>query len=70
VPFALWCAARSLGNYEEALWGVVDGGGDFDTNCAIVGGIVVMRVGADAIPAEWRRRREPLDTILQTAMRP
>jgi ADP-ribosylglycohydrolase len=70
VPFALWCAARSLGNYEEALWGVVDGGGDVDTNCAIVGGIVVMRVGADAIPAEWRRRREPLDTILQTAMRP
>src|SRR5579859_6483535 len=37
VPFALWCAARSLGNYEEALWGAVDGGGDVDTNCAIVG---------------------------------
>lgn len=65
VPFALWCAARALGNYEEALWGVVDGGGDIDTNCAIVGGIVAMRVGADDIPAEWLRRREPLDAVLQ-----
>jgi ADP-ribosylglycohydrolase len=70
IPFALWCAARSLGNYEEALWGVVDGGGDVDTNCAIVGGIVAMRVGAAAIPAEWLRRREPLDVILQSALRP
>jgi ADP-ribosylglycohydrolase len=69
VPFALWCAARSLGNYEEALWGAVDGGGDVDTNCAIVGGIVTMRVGADAIPPEWLRRREPLDVVLQAAMR-
>jgi len=68
VPFALWCAARSLGNYEEAVWGAVDGGGDIDTNCAIVGGIVAMRVGAGAIPAEWLRRREPLDGIVQAAM--
>jgi ADP-ribosylglycohydrolase len=68
VPFALWCAARSLGNYEEALWGAVDGGGDIDTNCAIVGGIVAMRVGAGGIPAEWLCRREPLDGILQAAM--
>jgi ADP-ribosylglycohydrolase len=50
------------------LWGAVDGGGDIDTNCAIVGGIVAMRVGAGAIPAEWLRRREPLDSILQAAM--
>jgi ADP-ribosylglycohydrolase len=69
VPFALWCAAHSLANYEEALWSAVDGGGDVDTNCAIVGGIVVMRVGADAIPAEWLRRREPFDVLLQAAMR-
>ncbi len=27
VPFALWCAARHLGSYPEALWATVAGGG-------------------------------------------
>jgi ADP-ribosylglycohydrolase len=69
VPFALWSAARSLHNYEDALWETVNGGGDVDTNCAIVGGIVAMRTGASAIPAEWLRRREPLAPLLHAAMK-
>lgn len=69
VPFALWCAARHLGNYEEALWSTIAGGGDMDTNCAIVGGIVVMRTGINGIPTEWRQRREPLDPLLETMLR-
>ncbi|WP_042364713.1 ADP-ribosylglycohydrolase family protein, partial [Streptacidiphilus neutrinimicus] len=40
VPFALWCAARHLGRYEDALWACASVGGDVDTTCAIVGGIV------------------------------
>jgi ADP-ribosylglycohydrolase len=67
VPFALWSAARSLHNYEDALWETVNGGGDIDTNCAIVGGIVAMRTGAGSIPAEWLARREPLSSLLQMA---
>ena len=67
VPFALWSAARSLDSYEEALWETVNGGGDVDTNCAIVGGIVAMRAGAGSIPGEWLARREPLSSLLQTA---
>jgi ADP-ribosylglycohydrolase len=67
VPFALWSAARSLRNYEDALWETVNGGGDVDTNCAIVGGIVAVRAGADSIPGEWLRRREPLSSLLQAA---
>jgi ADP-ribosylglycohydrolase len=60
VPFALWCAARHLGNYEEALWTTVSGLGDRDTTCAIVGGIVVL--GATGrVPAMWLAAREPLD---------
>lgn len=60
VPFALWCAARHLDSYEEALWATVSGLGDRDTTCAIVGGIVVMYAGVEAIPAEWLQHREQI----------
>jgi ADP-ribosylglycohydrolase len=69
VPFALWSAARSLDSYEDAMWETVNGGGDLDTNCAIVGGIVVMRSEARAIPREWLRRREDLSPLIQAAMK-
>jgi ADP-ribosylglycohydrolase len=59
VPFALWCAGEQLNNYEEALWLTVSGFGDMDTTCAIVGGIVALYTGVDAIPAAWRQAREP-----------
>jgi ADP-ribosylglycohydrolase len=60
VPFALWCAARHLSSYEEALWATVSGLGDRDTTCAIVGGIVVMYVGVESIPAQWLEHREQI----------
>lgn len=60
VPFALWCAARHLTCYEDALWTTVSGLGDRDTTCAIVGSIVVMSSGAESIPAEWLQHREQL----------
>jgi len=60
VPFALWCAARHLNSYEEALWAAVSGLGDRDTTCAIVGGIVVMYAGVESIPAEWLENREQI----------
>ncbi len=62
VPFCLWCAARHLGNYEEALWTTVAGLGDRDTTCAIVGGIVALSTGLEGIPAAWLAAREPLDS--------
>lgn len=58
VPFCLWCAAHRLDDYEDALWTTAKGGGDVDTTCAIVGGIVAL--SAPEIPAAWRERREPL----------
>ena len=60
VPFALWCAARHLSNYEAALWATVSGLGDRDTTCAIVGGIVVMYAGVESIPSEWLEHREQI----------
>ena len=50
VPFALWCAARHIDDYAEALWTTVSAGGDNDTNCAIVGGIVVLANGLGVDP--------------------
>ncbi|MDZ8055302.1 MAG: ADP-ribosylglycohydrolase family protein [Aulosira sp. ZfuVER01] len=60
VPFALWCAAQHLNNYEEALWLTVSGLGDRDTTCAIAGGIVAMSTGVEGIPTDWVKAREPL----------
>ncbi|NYI07220.1 ADP-ribosylglycohydrolase family protein [Allostreptomyces psammosilenae] len=60
VPFALWCAARHLDDYPAALWATASAGGDVDTTCAIVGGIVAARVGVAGVPARWRAAREPL----------
>ena len=61
VPFCLWIAAHHLDNYEEALWCTVEGMGDLDTTCAIVGGIVAL--SAREIPNKWLERREALPEI-------
>lgn len=60
VPFALWCAARHIDDWVEALWSTVAGLGDRDTTCAVVGGVVVLAHGQEAIPAAWREAREAL----------
>jgi ADP-ribosylglycohydrolase len=60
VPFVLWCAARYMDNFEEALWLTASGQGDMDTNCAMVGGIVATYTGFEGIPAKWLRHREAL----------
>ncbi|MEW6281790.1 MAG: ADP-ribosylglycohydrolase family protein [Candidatus Eremiobacterota bacterium] len=60
VPYVLWCAGRHLGDFRLALEETVQGKGDMDTTCAMVGGIVALSVGWEGIPAEWRKAREPL----------
>jgi ADP-ribosylglycohydrolase len=61
VPYVVWSAAKHLSNYKEALVSTVEGDGDCDTNCAMVGGIVVLYAGRDSIPEEWREARERFD---------
>ncbi|MGD6754930.1 ADP-ribosylglycohydrolase family protein [Streptomyces sp. BH105] len=66
VPFAVWSAARGLGDFEGAFWSTAQVGGDMDTTCAIVGGIVAS--GADGAPsAEWLGRTEALPAWAPTA---
>ena len=60
VPFVLWCAARHLDSYQDALWTTVSGLGDRDATCAMVGGIVALSAGAGAIAESWLEAREPL----------
>jgi ADP-ribosylglycohydrolase len=60
VPFVLFCAAEWLHNYEEAIWQTMSGGGDVDTTCAMVGGIVALYTGYDGIPKKWIGHREQL----------
>jgi ADP-ribosylglycohydrolase len=60
VPLALWCAARHLDDFEAAMWETVSALGDRDTTCAMVGGIVALRVGHAGIPAAWKAARESL----------
>ncbi|WBB62645.1 ADP-ribosylglycohydrolase family protein [Streptomyces sp. WMMC500] len=59
VPFALWSAARHLGDFTGAFWDTAQAGGDVDTTCAIVGG-VLAGAAAGAPPAAWVRNVEPL----------
>ncbi len=60
VPFCLWAAARHLDDYQAAIITTIRAGGDIDTNCAIVGGIVSLAVGREGIPRGWLRDREEL----------
>lgn len=59
VPFALWSAARHLDDYETAFWTTARAGGDVDTTCAIVGGVLGARPSG-APPLSWLERAEPL----------
>jgi ADP-ribosylglycohydrolase len=59
VPFCLWCTARAVGDYPQGIWTTVSAGGDMDTNCAIVGGIIAC-AEAGAPPVDWVARREVL----------
>lgn len=61
VPFALWCIAHHLYDYEKALWTAVSGLGDRDTIAAIVGSVVVLSAGITSIPDQWIRQREHLE---------
>lgn len=55
VPFTLWAAAHHLDDFERAFWTTASAGGDVDTTCAIVGGIVGARTG---VPSGWMRSVE------------
>ena len=60
VPFCIWSVARHLNSFGEGIWRTCAAGGDKDTNCAMVGSILVLRNGLEGVPSEWIRRVEPV----------
>ena len=48
----LWAAVTEL-DFETALRGIIEGGGDTDTNGAVAGAVLGARHGASAIPQRW-----------------
>ncbi|MES0832899.1 ADP-ribosylglycohydrolase family protein [Nocardiopsis tropica] len=60
VPFTLWAAARYRSGFASAMWATAAAGGDVDTTCAIVGGILGAGLPGGRVPAEWAERTEPL----------
>lgn len=58
VPLAVWLARRNFGSYQKAIEETAGCGGDMDTNCAIVGGIVALSAGEGGVPLQWLRHRE------------
>lgn len=61
VPFAVWCSAYNLNNFEEGLWKAVSILGDRDTICAMVGGITIMSSTAENIPNLWLKSVEQVE---------
>jgi ADP-ribosylglycohydrolase len=64
VPFAIWCTAYNLDNFEEGLWKAVSILGDRDTICAMVGGMSIMSSNARNIPHNWTTLVEKIDTSI------
>ncbi len=61
VPFAIWCTAYNLENFEEGLWKAVSILGDRDTICAMVGGMLIMSSRKANIPSIWTASVEQID---------
>ncbi|MEV1243944.1 ADP-ribosylglycohydrolase family protein [Nonomuraea sp. NPDC050022] len=59
VPFTLWVAARERHDFATAMWTTAAAGGDVDTTCAIVGGIIAAAEHTQ-LPPQWRSSCEPL----------
>ena len=49
---SLWSAP----DFEQGLRGVVEAGGDTDTNGAVAGAVLGARFGIEAVPQRWRER--------------
>ncbi|MFG3260261.1 ADP-ribosylglycohydrolase family protein [Streptomyces sp. NPDC048172] len=68
VPFTLWAAARYADDYQGAFWAAARAGGDVDTTCAIVGGIVASGGPSVAPPQAWTDRTEGLPEWLDAVL--
>lgn len=55
VPVVIYTWLSCYGSYEEALTQVIEAGGDTDSTAALVGALLGMGQGVQAIPSKWLR---------------
>jgi len=67
LPFALWCAAHHLDNFEAGLWSAASSGSKCSAICAIVGGLLAL--STRSVPEAWHDRCEPLPRRINTDQR-
>jgi poly(ADP-ribose) glycohydrolase ARH3 len=67
VPAALTVFLRHPDTFADAIAAAVCLGGDTDTIASMTGALAGARLGADAIPVEWRDRLEDAERIRATA---
>ncbi|MGW5436055.1 ADP-ribosylglycohydrolase family protein [Nocardia asteroides] len=53
VPFCLWVAAHLGHDFADSCWTAASAGGDSDTTCAIIGGIIGASHVLEGVPPEW-----------------
>jgi len=54
VPFAIACFMRHSTNFRAGVLEAINAGGDTDSIASMVGALIGVRCGLDAIPLEWR----------------
>lgn len=54
VPYAIGVFLRNLDDPQAAIREAVNGGGDTDSIASMVGGLVGLLHGADALPGDWK----------------
>ena len=60
---AVWAIQQDT-TFEEVIVALVNRGRDTDTTGAIAGGLMGVLVGAEAIPARWRKQLEYHDSLV------
>ncbi|MEV0076177.1 ADP-ribosylglycohydrolase family protein [Nocardia neocaledoniensis] len=70
VPFCLWIAAHHGHDFADSCWTAASAGGDSDTTCAIIGGIIGAGLLPEGAPSEWSTRCEPLPEWATAAVPP
>ena len=60
---AVWAMQQDT-TFEEVIVALVNRGRDTDTTGAIAGGLMGVLVGAEAIPARWRKQLEYHDSLV------
>jgi ADP-ribosyl-[dinitrogen reductase] hydrolase len=66
MQVGLWALVRGW-DLEASLIGVIEAGGDTDTNGAVAGAALGCRDGLEAIPQRWLDRAPGRDRVLELA---